>query len=363
MTYTTIKPMLITLLILLTLFVLMGCSDSTDPKNWSKPTANAGNDQVVTLPGHQITLYGSAKSHIKIYDIDEVYWRQISGPQSVQILNADKLTATVLMPTQPGHYQFRLEVEDSGGRTDTDDVLIIVNAASAASMTRTGSKEDLVDNYHAIWQTIADHYINYPEQSEQWQSLYQEFLVKSVQAESHEQWLTEMNTLLAHLNDSELTLGKPVDEVEKAQLAWYQDNGVGYIEFGEINNQGFHSLRQLLEQAKYELSDLSEVHLVFEKSIGGDEQIALMIANVMQLAPQHIEVESRFSAHPISINHNETWTQDSHLYHVVAGNSLVGQWLASLNQGQATVLSLAPTPFELPNGDTLYLPNRHAQLF
>jgi hypothetical protein len=89
------------------------------------PIANAGNDQVITLPDNNVTLNGAAsidaEGPISFYS-----WLRISGPLSADIAN----------PTQPitsvnnlvtGVYEFELLVTDNSGLSDKDTVRVTVD--------------------------------------------------------------------------------------------------------------------------------------------------------------------------------------------------------------------------------------------
>lgn len=124
--------------------LLAGCSsdDWKDTEKLTKPTVNAGDDQLLTLPLNNITLSGSAKSELSVYTIRNTTWRQVSGPQSLALLNADTLKATVLYPTVAGTYLFELSAEDSGGRKNSDQIQVIIQPA-AQSMQRANVQESL----------------------------------------------------------------------------------------------------------------------------------------------------------------------------------------------------------------------------
>lgn len=87
------------------------------------PTANAGANQSITLPTNSVTLTGSGtdpEGQTLTYS-----WLKISGgTASIQSPTSFK---TVVSNLQEGTYTFRLTVKDSGGATDTDDVLVTVN--------------------------------------------------------------------------------------------------------------------------------------------------------------------------------------------------------------------------------------------
>lgn len=123
--------------ILSVLTLIVGCKadDLKDADKLTKPTVNAGADQMLILPVNSITLSGTAKSELSIYEIKTKSWRQVSGPQSLTLINADSLKATAFYPTIAGTYIFELSVKDSGGRSNSDQMQVIIQAV-AQSMQR-----------------------------------------------------------------------------------------------------------------------------------------------------------------------------------------------------------------------------------
>jgi len=86
------------------------------------PTADAGADQVVTLPDSEITLNGSGSDDgtISMYA-----WTQVSGPNTATLANesSEDLTASGLVQ---GTYVFRLTVTDNESNEAADDVTVSV---------------------------------------------------------------------------------------------------------------------------------------------------------------------------------------------------------------------------------------------
>ncbi|MDX2046199.1 MAG: PQQ-dependent sugar dehydrogenase [Chitinophagaceae bacterium] len=98
------------------------------------PVANAGSNQIITLPTNSTTFNGSgtdADGTIATY-----IWTKVSGPAGGTI-TAPGAAATSITALQEGTYVFRLTVTDNAGATATDDVQVIVNAAPAAQQTIT----------------------------------------------------------------------------------------------------------------------------------------------------------------------------------------------------------------------------------
>ncbi len=91
------------------------------------PTANAGNDQTITLPNSTVLLNGSASSDPD-GTIASYAWTQLNGPL-FDNSTPNGVTTNISGMTTPGVYTFRLTVTDNLGSTGTDDVVITVNAA------------------------------------------------------------------------------------------------------------------------------------------------------------------------------------------------------------------------------------------
>jgi hypothetical protein len=91
------------------------------------PTANAGNNIVITLPTNFTTLYGSGTDPDGT--IVSYAWTKIIGSPGAVFGNAGEATTTLTGLIQ-GTYVLRLTVTDNSGATATDDVTVIVNAAA-----------------------------------------------------------------------------------------------------------------------------------------------------------------------------------------------------------------------------------------
>ena len=91
------------------------------------PVANAGSDISITLPVNTASLDGSASS-----DPDGIIvsytWKNISGPAQYNLLNPGAAIASVNNLVL-GIYAFQLQVKDNSGNTQSDTVVITVNAA------------------------------------------------------------------------------------------------------------------------------------------------------------------------------------------------------------------------------------------
>ena len=94
------------------------------------PTANAGADQLITLPTSTVTLNGTGTDPdgtISAYN-----WTKVSGPTSGTITNANSASTTVTALVQ-GVYKFRLRVTDNKAATGVDTVQITVNTPPTAN--------------------------------------------------------------------------------------------------------------------------------------------------------------------------------------------------------------------------------------
>ncbi|MGZ4025747.1 MAG: PKD domain-containing protein [Flavisolibacter sp.] len=89
------------------------------------PTVNAGQDQVITLPGNSLTLSGSASDPDGT--IASYQWTKISGGSA--ILSTPAAASTTISGLAQGVYVFRLTVTDNSGATTWDEVSVTVNAA------------------------------------------------------------------------------------------------------------------------------------------------------------------------------------------------------------------------------------------
>jgi hypothetical protein len=87
------------------------------------PVANAGADQVVTLPTNSVDLLGSASDPDG--SVASYQWSQIVGPTKTNFSSASPLALTVHDLAQ-GIYIFRLTVTDNDGATVWDDVKVTV---------------------------------------------------------------------------------------------------------------------------------------------------------------------------------------------------------------------------------------------
>jgi Tol biopolymer transport system component len=98
-----------------------GCRENNKP-----PTANAGADQIITLPTNSVTIDGSGSTD-QDNNITTYTWTKVSGPSSFNIGNANAVQ-TQLTNLVEGVYQFELKVTDADGLVDKDTIQVTVNA-------------------------------------------------------------------------------------------------------------------------------------------------------------------------------------------------------------------------------------------
>ena len=108
------------------------------------PIADAGLDQIITLPTNSLTLNGTGTDP-EGFAISTYAWVQLSGPSTATLSGegtAD-LTASDLVE---GDYVFELTVTDVDGLTGTDDVMVTVspeNTQGVVSFTLINAVTDL----------------------------------------------------------------------------------------------------------------------------------------------------------------------------------------------------------------------------
>ena len=89
-----------------------------------KPIANAGSDQIITLPVNSVTLYGNT-SYDPDGTISSYNWQQISGPNS-SIFSATTEPNITVNNLIEGIYTYTLTVKDNDHATDTVSVKVTV---------------------------------------------------------------------------------------------------------------------------------------------------------------------------------------------------------------------------------------------
>lgn len=101
----------------------------------SLPVANAGSDQIITLPLDSVQLSGSGTTSSG--SITKYAWYQVSGPSSAYILN-DSSATTWVQNLIAGQYTFAFIVTNDAGLKDTSTVKVTVNNASAPAVSING---------------------------------------------------------------------------------------------------------------------------------------------------------------------------------------------------------------------------------
>ncbi|WP_336515896.1 PKD domain-containing protein [Pollutibacter soli] len=91
------------------------------------PTAQAGNNQTITLPASTVNLAGAGNDTDG--SISRYAWSKVSGPTG-GVIQAAGSASTQITGLIQGTYVFRLTVTDDGGATASDEVTITVNAAA-----------------------------------------------------------------------------------------------------------------------------------------------------------------------------------------------------------------------------------------
>ena len=91
------------------------------------PTADAGNNQTITLPTNSVNLDGTGADEDGT--IASYQWTKISGPNSGSINNGNSSSATATN-LSAGTYRFELTVTDNKGATAKDTVQVTVNEAA-----------------------------------------------------------------------------------------------------------------------------------------------------------------------------------------------------------------------------------------
>jgi len=118
--------------------ILNSCKKETSCENCRSlngtnkpPTANAGLDQVITLPTDSVLLDGRTSSDPDGI-ISEWLWTKISGPASFNIIKStDSLTKVKALVS--GTYLFELKVTDNNGLSAKDTMQVFVNAMMMTS--------------------------------------------------------------------------------------------------------------------------------------------------------------------------------------------------------------------------------------
>lgn len=92
------------------------------------PVADAGANQIITLPTSTTSLNGESSGDAD-GTITTYVWTKISGPAGGNLSNA-ALPVTGITSLTQGTYSYRLKVTDNDGATDADTIIITVNSAA-----------------------------------------------------------------------------------------------------------------------------------------------------------------------------------------------------------------------------------------
>ncbi|WFB51170.1 MULTISPECIES: hypothetical protein [Vibrio] len=226
--------------------------DASDGEKYTKPTVNAGSDQAHTLPVERLTLSGSAKTYpAYLYSIKTTHWRQVSGPQQLVLLNEDELTAMALNPTAAGTYEFELYAKDSLGRTNTDRVTVVLR--EVAAQQRAASTQGYADDFDVMWTSVTEHYGQYEVIQDQWQQIYQPYLLKASAIESETQWEQLLIDLRAQVQAETVAWSSSGVWVES-----HMTNGIVTLRILSVPNGQPHELEQAIRHELRRYSNVQE---------------------------------------------------------------------------------------------------------
>jgi hypothetical protein len=102
------------------------------------PTANAGTNQVMTLPQNSVALSGSGSDTDGT--ITSYQWTKMSGPSAYKIVSPNSANTEISGLVQ-GIYQFKLTVTDNSGSTGSAIVSVTVNAANISPVANAGTNK------------------------------------------------------------------------------------------------------------------------------------------------------------------------------------------------------------------------------
>ncbi|MEO8720410.1 MAG: T9SS type A sorting domain-containing protein, partial [Ginsengibacter sp.] len=97
------------------------------------PIANAGNDLTIVSSNSSVKLTGNGTD--KDGNITGYYWKQLSGPSIIDIIEPASATPTI-SNLIGGTYSFELTVTDNGGKIGKDTMNVTVALARIASKVR-----------------------------------------------------------------------------------------------------------------------------------------------------------------------------------------------------------------------------------
>ncbi|MGC9492272.1 PKD domain-containing protein [Vibrio genomosp. F10] len=296
-------------LLIVLLLIVSGCDsdDINGTNDLTKPTVDAGADQLHTLPKTTLTLKGSAKSYPKnFYSIKETKWTQISGPQQLTILNDKDLTATLVNPTMAGTYVFELYAKDSGSRTNTDKMKVILQNTSVMSMVRKTT--GYADDYDAVWNSVVEDYANYVDIEQKWQSMYQPYFVEAENIQLEQEWQSLLKDMADEVGDIHIvalaqhtTQSVSTDSEQDTDSApapspviqWESSNNIGVITFNDLSSLSLTQLNRSIQEAVYALQDTHELWLKFPEDIAISEQKTLQLLSWFTFQPTSLRLETR----------------------------------------------------------------------
>ncbi len=103
------------------------------------PKADAGGDISIQLPLNLVVILDGIRSFDEDGRIVAVQWRQLSGPNNLNIASPTSYKSYVTGNYQPGIYSFEFSVTDDKGSRSTDVCTISVKAAPAVTQPTTNA--------------------------------------------------------------------------------------------------------------------------------------------------------------------------------------------------------------------------------
>ncbi len=110
-------------------WMLQHSAGGNPPPSNTTPTSNAGTDQTITLPTSSVTLTGSGTDSDGT--ISSYSWTKVSSLAGT--ITSPSSASTTITGLVQGTHTFRLTVTDNGGLTASDDVVVVVSAATSNS--------------------------------------------------------------------------------------------------------------------------------------------------------------------------------------------------------------------------------------
>lgn len=107
------------------------------------PVAVAGSDITITMPKNTTTVNGAGSSDSD-GTIVSYKWTQLSGPSTASLPAATAATTDINQLSYAGTYVFRLTVTDNNGAIATDDINVIVKAASGGTLIANAGPDQTI---------------------------------------------------------------------------------------------------------------------------------------------------------------------------------------------------------------------------